>query len=132
LRPDVETPTGLKKLPRYLPEADGGKPQIIGDGSIARIVKSDTRERDGWNTIEVRVRDSARAVHIVNGHTVFQATDLQELEAPPNPTPTTGAEAAKKKWVPLTQGRIVLQAEYAEVFYRNIEIRPVPTGTGSK
>jgi hypothetical protein len=129
---EVQTPTGPKNLPRYLPEADGGKLQTIGHGSIARIVKSDTNERDGWNAIEVRVRGGEQAMHIVNGHTVFQAKDLQQLESPPNPTPVTGTEAGKMKWSPLTQGRIALQAEFAEVYYRNVEIRPFSTGVGSK
>ena len=112
----VETPAGPKKLPRYKPEADGGARQTIGGPSIARIVKSSTRERAGWNTVEVIVRGSAGTVHIVKGHTVFEAKDLQQL----------GPD--EKNWETLPQGRIALQAEFAEVFYRNIEIRPIPEG----
>jgi hypothetical protein len=103
-------------LPRYTPEDEGGKPQKIGEGSIARIVKSSTRERDGWNTVEVIVRGSEDTVHIVNGQTVFAAKELRQLNSD------------KKSWEPLTHGRIALQAEFAEVFYRNIEIRPIPDG----
>ena len=111
---NLETPSGPKMLPRYKPEAEGGRPQKIGEGSIARIVKSSTYEHDGWNTVEVIVRGSGGTVHIVNGHTVFQAKDLRELASD------------KKNWQPLTQGRIALQAEYAEVYYRNIEILLIP------
>jgi hypothetical protein len=112
----VETPTGIKMLPRYKPESDGGRPQKIGEGSIARIVKSTTHEREGWNNVEILVRGSEGVVHVVNGHTVFEAKDLRQLAV------------ENKKWEPLTHGRIALQAEFAEVFYRNIEIRPIPEG----
>ncbi|CAA9337513.1 CBM32 / CBM47 [uncultured Microcoleus sp.] len=68
-----------------------------------------------WNTVEVIVSRDA-AVHIVNGQINNRATRLQQSD-PNNP--------AQK--VPLTKGRIVFQAEGAEIFYRNIEIKPLPT-----
>ncbi len=113
---NIETPSGPKDLPRYKPESEGGVMQTIGQGSIARIVKSGTHEQDGWNKVEVIVAGNEKAVHIVNGHTVFEATNLRQLDA------------NNKTWVPLTKGRIALQAEFAEGFYRNIEIRPIPEG----
>ncbi|MEX0613788.1 MAG: DUF1080 domain-containing protein [Pirellulales bacterium] len=113
---NVETPSGPKELPRYKPEADDGVRKTVGDGQIARIVKSSTHERDGWNKVEAIVRGSDGTVHIVNGHLVFEATDLRQLGR------------GNKSWEPLTHGRIALQAEYAEVFYRNIEIRLIPEG----
>jgi hypothetical protein len=113
---NIETPSGPKDLPRYKAEAEGGVRRTIGQGAIARIVKSGTYEQDGWNTVEVIVRGSAGAVHMVNGHTVFEATNLRQLDT------------SNKTWEPLAKGRIALQAELAEVFYRNIEIRPIPQG----
>jgi hypothetical protein len=113
---NIETPSGPKDLPRFKPEADGGVRQTIGQGTIARIVKSNTHERDGWNKVEVIVRGSDKAVHIINGHTVFEAKKLRQLNT------------NNKTWEPLTKGRIALQAEFAEVFYRNIEIRPIRQG----
>jgi hypothetical protein len=113
---NIETPGGPKDLPRYKPESDGGVRQTIGQGTIARIVKSGTHERDGWNKVEVIVRGSDKAVHIINGQTVFEATNLRQLDSD------------SKTWEPLTKGRIALQAEFAEVFYRNIEIRPLAEG----
>jgi len=112
----VETASGPKQLPRYKPLAEGGKATTIGEGQITRIVKSDTHERDGWNTVEVIVCGSEKATHIINGHTVFEATNLRQLSED------------KKSWDPLDHGRVVLQAEFAEVFYRNIQIRPIPAG----
>jgi hypothetical protein len=113
---NIETPSGPKDLPRYKTEADGGMRQTIGQGAIARIVKSGTHERDGWNTVEVTVRGSENAIHIVNGHAVFAATNLRQLDM------------NNKTWEPLAQGRIALQAEFAEVYYRNIEIKPLAEG----
>jgi hypothetical protein len=112
----IETPDGPKMLPLYKPEAKGGRSQTIGEGSIARIIKSSTHEHDGWNTVEVTVRGDESVVHIVNGNTVFEAKDLRQ-QAPD-----------KSKWEPLGHGRIALQAEFAEVFYRNVAIRPIREG----
>jgi hypothetical protein len=113
---DIETPSGLKKLPRYTLPGRGGVLKTVGEGPIARIVKSSTHERKGWNTVEVIVRGSEGVSHVVNGHTVFAASDLRQLNS------------EGKSWDPLTHGRIALQAEYAEVYYRNIEVRPIPDG----
>ncbi len=127
----IDTPSGNKRLPRYKPEADGGTPQTIGDGATTRIVKSSTPEHDGWNTVEVIVRGSQGSEHIVNGQTVFRAKDLHQLTTPlsASPAPKKGSkDEAAKKWKPLGSGRIALQCEYAEVFYRNIEIRQIPDG----
>jgi hypothetical protein len=124
----IKTPGGVKKLPRYKAEADGGETHKIGDSGIVRIVKSSTHEREGWNTIELIVRGSLGAEHIVNGETVFRATDLMELGTEPRATPLKKGEVDTRKWEPLEQGRIALQCEYAEVFYRNIEIRGIPEG----
>ena len=44
-------------------------------------MKSSTHEREGWNTIELIVRGSQGAEHIVNGETVFRAKDLNAAGA---------------------------------------------------
>src|SRR5262245_20285083 len=81
----VQTPGGVKKLPRY--KAEGGEVQRLGDSGIVRIVKSSTNERDGWNKIELVVRGSHESEHIVNGETVFRAKDLKQLGKEPRSTP---------------------------------------------
>jgi hypothetical protein len=123
----IQTPGGVKKLPRYKAPADGGETCEIGDRGIVRIVKSSTQEREGWNTVELVVRGSQGSEHIVNGKTVFRATDLKQLGSP-LAAPLKKTELDKRKWEPLTQGRIALQCEYSEVFYRNIEIRAISDG----
>jgi hypothetical protein len=124
----INTPSGVKSLPRYKRESEGGEVRVMGDAGISRIVKSSTPEHDGWNTVEVIVRGKESSEHIVNGKTVFRATNLQRLEKPlatPQPKPGNRID---EKWISLSAGRIALQCEYAEVFYRNIEIRAIPDG----
>lgn len=125
---EIDTPSGRRSLARYVPQKDGGVAKTFGDGGISRIVKSKTQERDGWNKVEVIVRGSERAQHIVNGHTVFRATDLRQLSSPPAEKSPSKEEIAKLKWVPLSKGRIALQCEFAEVFYRGMEIRAIDGG----
>lgn len=124
----IQTPGGVKKLPRYKAEADGGVSQKLGDSGIVRVVKSSTHEHEGWNSVELIVRGSQGSEHIVNGETVFRAKELMQLGKQPLSTPLKKGEADKREWEPLAQGRIALQCEYAEVFYRKIEIRAIAGG----
>ncbi|RUL84644.1 3-keto-disaccharide hydrolase [Tautonia sociabilis] len=76
----------------------GGKAQTGG-----RFVKTTDAEKPNgeWNTIEV-VCDGDRIVNIVNGTVVNEGTASSE-----------------------TAGRILLQSEGAEVFYRNVKLLPL-------
>jgi hypothetical protein len=100
----------------FLPAKAGGVAGVFGRPATSRIVKSDTHEVDGWNTVEVILRGDEEVTHIVNGHEVFHAENLRQLAAD------------GENWLPLKSGRIVLQAEFAEVMYRNIRIRPIEGG----
>ena len=64
-----------------------------------------------WTTLEL-VTVGDRAVHVVNGHVVMVLDGLRSVEA-------DGTER------PMTRGRIQLQSEAAEVFFKDIEIRPL-------
>ena len=73
-----------------------------------RIIKNGTFEsHDGWNTVDIIVRGDT-ATHLINGQANNRAYSLH----------TPGG-------APRTEGKILLQAEGAEVFYRNIQIRPL-------
>jgi uncharacterized protein len=73
-----------------------------------RLIKSSTQDSlTEWNTVEVIVR-GASSVHIVNGVVVNRSFN-QTLNGQP-----------------LTKGRIALQAEGAEITYRNIQIKELP------
>ena len=98
-------------------EADGGKNLRYTPGAPVkagvhqRVIKSEDAEKPGaWNVMEVIARGDT-VEHRVNGKTVFRATGLKQT--------------VDGKPVPLTKGRIQIQSEGAEVFYRNIEIRPL-------
>ncbi len=76
-----------------------------------QVIKSEEPESlTGWNVLELIAsgRDSA---HIVNGRRVNAATDLEMDDG--------------DGWSPLSEGRLALQAEGAEVFYRNVQMRPL-------
>jgi hypothetical protein len=111
-----------KNIFRYKPQAGGGTPQTVGDGSICRVIKSETNEHDGWNTVELVVHGNGGSQHIVNGKTVFESNALRQLGPAEQANQGEAKDAEKKAWQPLARGKIALQAEYAEVLYRNIEI----------
>jgi putative heme-binding domain-containing protein len=96
---------------RYLDPARGGVVHTQGGKGHSRVIKGEPAEVDGWNKVEVIVK-GASAVHIVNGKVVNRCTDLRQ-------------RSPDGRWVPLTGGRLQLQAEGAEVLYRNVAIRPV-------
>lgn len=107
--------TVAKGTHTYRSAADGGVPVTIGSGNeIASITKSRTLEEPGWNKVEVRVRDD-RATHLVNGQINNAWTELRQ----PDPN-------SPGRYIPLKQGRLLLQAEGAEVLYRNLEVRELP------
>jgi hypothetical protein len=75
-----------------------------------RCNKSEVFEKDGWNTLElICVGDTA--IQIVNGHAVLRLTGSRKVVG-------EGSE-------PLTAGKLLLQMEGSEIFFRDIEVRPV-------
>ncbi|HEY8504136.1 MAG TPA: DUF1080 domain-containing protein [Gemmataceae bacterium] len=91
----------------------GGKTFTLpAKGLGNRAVKSATNEKPHgqWNTIEVYCVGPT-SVHVVNGTPNMVLTNARVA--------TDGGEK------PLARGKIQLQSEGAEVFYRNIEVRPI-------
>ena len=70
-------------------------------------------EHDGWNTIEVILQGDS-ATHIINGKVNMR---LAHIKAPDPANPA--------QLISVQKGKILLQAEGAEVWYRNIEIQPI-------
>jgi hypothetical protein len=87
----------------------GGIPfvQGVADG-IRRVIRNPMNEHEGWNTVEVIVRGD-EATYIVNGKPNNRALRIQEK--------------VNGQWVSLRKGKIALQLEFAEVLYRNVEIK---------
>lgn len=79
---------------------------------IVGIRHNEMWEVDGWNKVDVLVRGD-KAQHIINGKLVMEISNFKKWDADLN------------QWVLLDKGQIALQAEGAEVFYRNIKIRPL-------
>lgn len=75
-----------------------------------RILKLGNYEkpRGEWNTMEI-IADGKTLIHKVNGHEVLRLTNSRQL--------------VNGQQLPLARGKIQLQSEGAEVFYRNIKIR---------
>ena len=81
-------------------------------GSSGRCIKQPDNEKPTgeWNTVElVCLRDDS--IHIVNGKVVMRLHGPVRIDGE---LPT-----------PVNAGQIILQSEGAEIFYRDIEIRPI-------
>jgi hypothetical protein len=80
--------------------------------STGRKIKDGNFEMlDNWNVVEV-IFQGDKALHIVNGRAVNAITSLQQ----PDPQ-NTG------KFIPLTRGKIAIEIEYAEIWFRRIEVK---------
>jgi len=96
-----------------------GLPMYVLSGPLhtqsrARIIKSgDFEDRNAWNTLEL-VLDKDKATQIVNGRVVMRAWDMKQ-QSLTDPT----------QYLPVTGGRIMLQAEGAEVWFRNLQMKPI-------
>jgi hypothetical protein len=105
----------MASAPTYLA---GGQPYTAPrnpEPNYARVahdmIRDDPTE---WNTVEV-IAAGADVEFIVNGHTTFRGRSLRQ--------PDPAAPQDPSRDVPLRRGRIVLQQEGSEVWYRNIEIQ---------
>jgi hypothetical protein len=90
-----------------------GAPVVTVGASPRRAIKAlDNENPTGeWNTVEVLcLRGTCR--HVVNGKTNLVLTNPRQA-------------APDGALVPLTKGRLQIQSEGAEVFYRNIQLRPI-------
>lgn len=81
-------------------------------GVARRIWKDPDNEKPSgeWNVVEFLCVGQT-SVHVVNGKVNMVLTGLRHWAGP--------------KEVPLTKGRIQIQSEAAEIYWRNIEVRPI-------
>ena len=95
---DMSTPTRVRSLP----------------GDSSRVLKSgDFEDRAAWNTVEV-ILEGDRSKHLVNGRIVNTAWDIKQPD-PQNPA----------RMIPLKSGRILLEAEGSEIWFRDVRIKPL-------
>jgi hypothetical protein len=109
----IDPKTKNAKQPTFMDEANGGVPFTTPAKGNNRIIRSAMLEKDGWNTLELVLKGDS-GVHIVNGQVNMRITNTKA----PNPQ-------NKDEMVKVTKGKILLQAEGAEVMYRNIEVAPL-------
>jgi Domain of Unknown Function (DUF1080) len=101
-----------KRLFQYDP-GEGVKTEFLQEPPIGnRCIRGADHEKPSgeWNTVEL-IAIGDESIHIVNGAVVMRLTEARRLDG--------------GKPVPLSSGKILLQSEGAEIFYRNIEIRPI-------
>jgi hypothetical protein len=103
-------------MPMFDDDMQAGTRVRSAPGDSSRVLKSgDFENRDGWNTVEVIIQGD-RSTHLINGRIVNSARDIQQPD-PKNPS----------HMMPLTSGRILLEAEGSEIWFRDIRIKPLAT-----
>jgi len=102
----------MPDYPTFLDPERGGVPRVLGDKGIEyQGHAAEAVEKDGWNDVELIVRGT-EITHILNGQVVNHGVNVR-FDDPENP----GAVR------PITRGRIALEIEAAELWFRNVEIR---------
>jgi hypothetical protein len=90
----------------------GGEACVLGGKGIGYQKRLPGEiEVDGWNTIEVIAKGDT-TVHKLNGKIVNRGQNIRFID-PEKPGSTT----------PVTRGRIALEIEAAEIYFRKVEIR---------
>jgi hypothetical protein len=87
-------------------------PVSMGNGGPywCQAAASQEAPNNGWNELEL-IQVNGQSIHLVNGRVVLAVANSGFM--------------AKGQRQPLTHGKIQLQSEAAEVFYKNIMIRPL-------
>jgi Domain of Unknown Function (DUF1080) len=108
----IDPKTRNAEMATYQGALQGGELRVLGGRGIAyQKHLAGEFEVDGWNTIEVITRGDA-TVHILNGHVVNQGKNVRLVD-PEKPDTSR----------PITRGRIALEIEAAELYFRNVELR---------
>ena len=106
IRVDPKAPGAV--APRWNPKA----PWMAFAGANNNALAGSDEDRPGeWNTLEL-VCFQDRCVHIANGKVVMALKNARYTEG--------------GKVLPMTGGKLQIQSEAAEVFYRDLEIRSIP------
>lgn len=71
------------------------------------------RPRGEWNQMEIQVRGAEQATFILNEEVVLEIFEITQ-------------RSEEGETIPLDKGHIGLQAEWAEIMYRNIRIKELP------
>jgi hypothetical protein len=110
----VDPKTRDEAMPTFLGTEDGGVPRVLGGKGIAyQKHLAGRHEVEGWNTAEIVARADT-TTHLLNGKVMNRGKAVRLVD------PEKGGDPR-----PITRGRIALEIEAAEIFFRNVEIRPL-------
>ena len=108
----IDPKTRGNDQPTFQDPEKGGQPRVLGGKGIAyQKHLAGEFEVDGWNTVEVIAKGDS-TVHILNGQVVNRGEKVRFTD--PEKPGSTG---------PVTKGRIALEIEAAEIYFRKVEIR---------
>ncbi len=107
----IDPQTKTDEWQQYLPSEEGGVPYMTTGKGVSYTRKLANFEVDGWNTVELICKGD-EAAQLVNGQVVNRCEKI-EMQDPKDPS----------KWVSLREGRILIEFEASEMFYKEIEIR---------
>jgi hypothetical protein len=118
---DVFFVSGTRGVQGTLPGfGGGGFPKLITGATgptpptTTRLLKDgDFEKLDDWNTVEV-ITQGARATHLVNGRIVNLLQNLEQTDA-----------QNAGQFVPIVRGRIGIEIEFAEIWFRRIDVKPL-------
>jgi hypothetical protein len=100
-----------EEVPRYNPKAKSISFGPGGAGITCRRSHDMEKPMGEWNTAEL-ITYGDKSLHIINGEVVMALTNSRYTDA-------NGEE------IPLTKGKILLQSEAGEAFFRKIKIKPI-------
>lgn len=83
------------------------------NGGGVRTALGAEKPKGEWNEMEIRVHGSQKATFLHNGEVVLETFNFTQ-------------ENKQGEKLPLSEGHIGLQAEWAELMYRNIRIKALP------
>jgi hypothetical protein len=110
---DIDVPAIMNTDSTYTYNKNG---QLLSFGPHNKlgphVIKSENAEKPfgEWNTLDLYTRGDT-SMHVVNGKVVMMLYNSRR--------------SSDGKMIPLTKGKIQLQSEGGEIFYRNVKIRPI-------
>ncbi len=108
----IDPKTRSEKMPTFLGGEQGGEAYVEGGQGLAYVKHlAGEFERDGWNASEIIARGDT-TTHILNGQVVAKGTGIRLVDPEQKGAPR-----------PVTRGRIALEIEAAEIYFRSVEIR---------
>lgn len=90
-----------------------GGAAAIEPTSARKLKDGDFEHLDDWNVVEV-ILQGDRSTHLVNGRIVNLASSIQQPDS-----------QNAGQFLPLTRGKIGIEIEYAEIWYRRIDVKPL-------